>query len=120
VSLHRAEGLGLTMAEAMLLGKPTVATGYSGNLDFMTSDNSYLVRYDRVAMDRDYPPYPAGCVWARPCEEHAAERMRHVYRNRTEAAAVAARGRDTVAGFLSPAAAARRMSARLVEISRRC
>ena len=43
VSLHRSEGLGLTMAEAMALGKPVIATGYSGNLDFMTPENSYLV-----------------------------------------------------------------------------
>jgi glycosyltransferase involved in cell wall biosynthesis len=42
VSLHRAEGFGLTMAEAMALGKPVIATGYSGNLAFMTAENSYL------------------------------------------------------------------------------
>ena len=43
VSLHRSEGLGLTMAEAMYFGKPVIATAYSGNLDFMTPDNSFLV-----------------------------------------------------------------------------
>ena len=43
VSLHRSEGLGLTMAEAMYFGKPVIATAYSGNLDFMTEENSYLV-----------------------------------------------------------------------------
>ena len=46
VSLHRAEGFGFTMAEAMYLGKPVIATGYSGNLDFMTAENSYLVDYE--------------------------------------------------------------------------
>ena len=48
VSLHRSEGLGLTMAEAMALGKPVIATGYSGNLHFMTPENSYLVDFARV------------------------------------------------------------------------
>ena len=45
VSLHRSEGFGLTMAEAMLLGKPVIATGYSGNLDFMDRGNSLLIGY---------------------------------------------------------------------------
>ena len=48
VSLHRAEGYGLTMAEAMMLGKPVIATGYSGNLEFMDEDNSVLVPYSKV------------------------------------------------------------------------
>src|SRR5688572_32239647 len=47
VSLHRSEGLGLTMAEAMARAKPVIATGYSGNLDFMNDANSYLVPYTR-------------------------------------------------------------------------
>ena len=45
VSLHRSEGFGLTMAEAMLMEKPVIATGYSGNLDFMTHENSFLCGY---------------------------------------------------------------------------
>ena len=45
VSLHRAEGFGLGLAEAMYLGKPAIATNYSGNVDFMTPENSYLVEY---------------------------------------------------------------------------
>ncbi len=44
-SLHRSEGFGLTMAEAMALGKPVIATAYAGNMDFMTEENSYLVPY---------------------------------------------------------------------------
>ena len=46
VSLHRAEGFGLTLAEAMAIGKPVIATGYSGNVDFMNDANSYLVDYE--------------------------------------------------------------------------
>ena len=51
VSLHRAEGFGLTIAEAMALGKPTIATAYSANMDFTTPGNSYLVRYDLVRLE---------------------------------------------------------------------
>ena len=84
VSLHRSEGLGLTMAEAMALGKPVIATGYSGNLHFMTPDNSYLVDYSRVAVPSGCDPYPAGAKWAEPDAEQAAELMRLVYRGPRE------------------------------------
>ena len=60
ISLHRSEGLGLTMAEAMLLGRPVIATRYSGNLDFMDDENSLLVDCRLVRLDRDIPPYTAG------------------------------------------------------------
>ena len=118
VSLHRSEGFGFTMAEAMLLGKPTIATGYSGNLDFMTGDNSFLVNYERVVLDRDLPPYPRGGVWAEPSVGHAAELMRRVVARPAEARAVAARGRETIARQLSPEAIARRLAARVEEIRR--
>ena len=45
VSLHRSEGFGLTMAEAMAAGTPVIATAYSGNLDFMDETNSFLAPY---------------------------------------------------------------------------
>ena len=112
VSLHRSEGLGLTMAEAMLLGKPTIATAYSGNLDFMTPANSYLVRFDKTTIAEDIPPYPKGCVWAEPSVEHAAELMRRVYDEREEAAAIARRGQADLTSLLSPEASGRRMAAR--------
>lgn len=48
LSLHRAEGFGLVLAEAMQIGRTVVATGWSGNMDFMTTDNSVPVRYQLV------------------------------------------------------------------------
>ena len=76
VSLHRSEGFGLTMAEAMLMGKPVIATGYSGNLDFMTPDNSLLVSYERVPVAQNFTFYRKGSVWAAPDLSDAARQMR--------------------------------------------
>lgn len=72
VSLHRSEGFGLTLAEAMWLSKPVIATKYSGNLDFMTSDNSCLVDCNLIAVKAGEYPHAAGQVWADPDIEQAA------------------------------------------------
>ena len=58
VSLHRSKGFGLTAAEAMALGKPVIATGYSGNLDYMTPKNSYLVDFELTPIGSGNAPYP--------------------------------------------------------------
>ena len=60
VSLHRSEGLGLTMGEAMYFGRPVIATAYSGNLDFMTTENSYLVPYEMAEIGARRRALPAG------------------------------------------------------------
>ncbi|HEU5142242.1 MAG TPA: methyltransferase domain-containing protein, partial [Solirubrobacterales bacterium] len=87
VSLHRSEGLGLTMGEAMYFGKPVIATAYSGNLDFMTETNSYLVPHEMVEIGPGASPYPPDKEWADPDLDRAAEQMRQVFEN-PEAAAV--------------------------------
>jgi len=79
VSLHRSEGLGLTMAEAMYYGRPVIATAYSGNLDFMTEENSFLVDHRMAPIGEDAPPYPPGGEWAEPDLAHAAALMRQVF-----------------------------------------
>jgi glycosyltransferase involved in cell wall biosynthesis len=66
VSLHRAEGFGLTMAEALAIGKPVIATGYTGNLDYMHEGNCYLVPYELVDVGPGSEPYPATARWAQP------------------------------------------------------
>ena len=78
VSLHRSEGIGLTIAEAMGLGKPVIATGWSGNTDFMDVSNAFPVGYRLVELEENVGPYHAGEVWAEPSVEHAAELMRFV------------------------------------------
>ncbi|QGG96332.1 glycosyltransferase [Actinomarinicola tropica] len=76
VSLHRSEGYGLTMASAMAAGKPVVATGYSGNLQFMTPENSILVPYERVPVGAGNPPYDPAATWAEPDLSAATSAMR--------------------------------------------
>jgi len=96
VSLHRAEGLGLTMAEAMALGKPVIATGYSGNLHFMTPENSYLVNYVMSSVPPGCNPYPETAIWAEPDLDEAARFMREVYEGSVDAKTRAQRGHADV------------------------
>ncbi len=85
VSLHRAEGFGLTIAEAMYLGKPVIATGYSSNIDFMNINNSFPVKYSITELQEDREPYRKGDAWAEPDIAHAAKMMRFVFENKKKA-----------------------------------
>ncbi|HEV8061720.1 MAG TPA: glycosyltransferase [Gemmataceae bacterium] len=116
ISLHRSEGFGLTLAESMLLGKPVVATGYSGNMDFMTADNSYLVDYQIVPITDKISTYERGMCWAEPSVEHAARQMRSIYEDRSRAQAIGELARVEVQQTLDPQAAGQRMLERLAQI----
>ena len=96
VSLHRSEGLGLHLAEAMWLGTPTIATRYSGNLDFMTDDNSMLIDFDLVNVEHGEGVYPATAKWAAPDLAQAAAAMRRIAGDTSFAASLAAAGRRTM------------------------
>lgn len=92
LSLHRAEGFGLAPAQAMQLGKPTVATGWSGNLDFMNADNSLLVGWRPVPADDPQGTYDlAGQCWADPDVEEAAAHLRRLADDRDFARRLGAR-----------------------------
>lgn len=77
VSLHRAEGFGIGMARAMAAGTAVLATGYSGNLDFMDEKNSVLVPA-RVVPTGKQPVYPRNSRWAQPDLDFAADAMRSI------------------------------------------
>ena len=96
VSLHRSEGYGLTMSEAMSLGRPVIATGYSGNLDFMDADTALLVPYDEVKVGAGAEPYSPNAVWAEPDLGAAAAYMRKVYDDPGFASDLGRRGQVSV------------------------
>lgn len=91
VSLHRSEGLGLLIAEAMLLGKPVIATGYSASREFLGPETGYPVDYDLVALRPGDYPFAKGQVWADPDVSHAAWLMRRLCNDPAQAAPLVAR-----------------------------
>jgi glycosyltransferase involved in cell wall biosynthesis/2-polyprenyl-3-methyl-5-hydroxy-6-metoxy-1,4-benzoquinol methylase len=116
VSLHRSEGLGLTMAESMVLGKPVIATGYSGNLDFMTGDTAHLVPWEPGWVPAGCDPYPPGSRWAEPDIGEAAALMQKVAADPAGAAALGARARETILRERGPERGAAFVRGRFEEI----
>ena len=117
ISLHRAEGFGLTLAEAMFLEKPVIATGWSGNMDFMNINNSYPVKYKLTALKQDYGPYNKGQIWAEPDIAHAAQLMRQVYDNPQEAKSLAQQAAEDIRKLHSPLITSKQIQARMQTIS---
>lgn len=116
ISLHRSEGFGLVLAEAMALGKPVVATGWSGNMDFMNSGNSCPVGYELVTIDRTYRSYRAGGQWAEPDIDHAAHCLRRLVDDADHRRQVGARARQTIASEFGVEAAGLRYRRRLARL----
>lgn len=84
VSLHRAEGFGLTLAESMLLNKPVITSNYSGNLDFCNDKTAYLVKGELVPVkEGEYFSYE-NQQWYNPSIEHAAQLMMYCFENQAE------------------------------------
>jgi glycosyltransferase involved in cell wall biosynthesis len=106
VSLHRAEGFGYTMAEAMFYGVPVIASGYSGNLEYMTPTNSFLVPCVETFVKNADGPFQRGSIWGEPDIDVAAMLIRQVAEKPSEAVAIGECGRKTVVGKLSAAAVA--------------
>jgi glycosyltransferase involved in cell wall biosynthesis len=111
VSLHRSEGLGLHLIEAMWLRTPVIATRYSGNLDVMDDDCAALVDARLVPVTRGEGYFPPQAVWADPDLEQAAAWMRRMVVDRALASRLAANGRARMQRQPAPAAAGTRIAA---------
>lgn len=113
LSLHRAEGFGYTCAEAMALAVPTIATGYSGNLEFMTKDNSLLVDARPCEVEVADGPFVRGSVWAEPDVEQAGEFLRGLFEQPERGRLLGEVARRDVRRMLSPAAVGARCASLL-------
>jgi glycosyltransferase involved in cell wall biosynthesis len=121
VSLHRSEGLGLPLIEAMYLGRPVIATGYGGVTDFFDESTGWVVRHGMKTLEEPLGPYPVGAVWAEPDVEHAAELMVQVATAAPQATAVRVEAaRRRVTELYAPEAAGARLRRELERIESRC
>lgn len=116
VSLHRAEGFGLGLAECMYFGKPVIGTRYSGNLDFMDGDNSLLVDCRMIPLRNGDYPYWQGQKWADPDVAHAANLMRQLHGDRNFARRLGGAAAASIRRSNSRASSAAAVAARLREI----
>ena len=96
VSLHRAEGFGRGLGEAMALGRLALGTAWSGNLDFMTAANALLVRQTQVKVTDDAYPFWQGQTWAEPDVAHAASLLCPLLADPARGRALAERGQRDV------------------------
>ena len=113
VSLHRSEGFGLLPAESMSLGKPVIMTNWSGNIDYMTSENSVGIKYKLVELDQNYGPYEAGQHWAEPDIDQAADWMKKLSADPDRSQRIGRFGQRTINTEYSPEAIGKIIRARL-------
>lgn len=116
VSLHRAEGFGLGLAECMALGKPVIATGWSGNMEFMDTESAALVDFSLVPIGRGEYPCGDGQRWADPDTAQAARWMQRLADDPAAAAQLGDRGRRNIEKVLSARAAVESIVARTRQI----
>jgi glycosyltransferase involved in cell wall biosynthesis len=116
LSLHRSEGFGLPIAEAMALGKPVIATHWSGNVDFMNPDTAACIDYELVRLGTDHGPYGADQMWAEPDVAQAAWWMRRLHDHPETGTEMGARAATAIAEEFAPLAVGRLMAQRLREI----
>ena len=115
VSLHHAEGFGYTMAEAMFYGVPVIASEYSGNLEYMTHESSFLVSCTETFVKDADGPFQRGSVWGEPDIDCAADLLRRAVERPADFRAVGELGRSAVMAKLSADAAAQTIRSYFVD-----
>lgn len=100
VSLHRAEGFGLVMAEAMINSTPCVATNWSANTEFMNASVACMVDYELVTLNHEVGPYKKGSHWADPDVKQASLYMKKLFDNREEGKQMAERAKKYINEYL--------------------
>ena len=118
VSLHRSEGFGRGLGEAMGLGKLVMGTGWSGNVDFMTPANALFVDYELTKLKRDDYPHWQGQNWAEPKLQHALDLLRPVLNDPARGRAIAERGQAEALRTHGNRAVGLRILVRLQRIAR--
>lgn len=116
VSLHRSEGWGLTLAEAMFCGKPVIATNWSGNVDFMNVNNSCPVDYELIPVKISQGPYQSDQIWADPNILQAAEYMKKLYNDQDYYRLVSINAKETMRNAFSSEKIAKIIEKRINEI----
>lgn len=116
ISLHRAEGFGLVLAEAMYLGTPTIATNWSSNTEFMDSDVACMVDYQLVRLEQNQGPFLKGQRWADPNLDQAAEYMRRLFEEKDFYEQIASRAKTQIRKKLSMEQAVVKIEERLQKI----
>ncbi|MBI2560779.1 MAG: glycosyltransferase [Planctomycetes bacterium] len=119
----RGEGWGIPLAEAMLMGLPTIATRWGGQLDFMNDDNSYLIDVKGLVpvsqeQIKDNPFY-TGHNWAEPSVKHTRQLMRFVFENRKNAIKTGDKAREDILNNWTHIHAAKKISKRISEIEKK-
>lgn len=117
VSLHRSEGFGLAIAECMYLGKPVIATDWSGNAEFVNDTNGCPVRARLVTLDQNIGPYARGQTWADPDLDQAAEAMRRLCSDPALRERLGAAARATIETRFAPDVVGERYRKRLCAIA---
>ena len=119
--IHRAEGWGLPHFEACMLGKPVITTGQSGNMEFTTEENSYLVDGPMIQVEGMpwIPWYRSHMKWWDPSTEQCKNYFRLVFNNREDAIKRAKLAQELVRKKFCLEAVGNAMKARILEVSGR-
>jgi glycosyltransferase involved in cell wall biosynthesis len=116
ISLHRSEGIGLSLAQSMLLGKPVIATNYSGNTDFTLADNSCLVDYKLIKVNEGEYPFSENQFWADPNLGHASSYMQRLVKNDSYRKSIAEAGQSYIKAHHNLETVGQNYRRRLIEL----